>query len=62
MPRSAPPGAALTQQRSARGPSSSRSTQTSNWHSAGGSSPIADARCSLRTVARIPSFCRTFFA
>src|SRR3979490_3127558 len=47
---------------SARAASLSRTTHSSVWHSAGGSSPIAEESISFFTTARMPSASRRFLA
>src|SRR2546430_17270963 len=53
---------ALRRTASARAASLSRTTHSSVWHSAGGSSPIAEESSSFLTTARLPSASRRFLA
>src|SRR5207253_5219253 len=53
---------ALRRTASARAASLSRTTHSSVWHSAGGSSPIAEESSSFLTTARMPSASRRFLA
>ena len=60
--QSGPAGGLKRKISSARARSLSSRTQTSAWHSAGGSSPMAEERYSFRTRTRMPASSSRFFA